>query len=80
MLLNMHMASFFEDFQTWDEGGWWRGLVSLVDDCHPVFKDLLINDDIPERKFFAPVDEVWYDTSDGEVMKTHLSDNSSRTG
>lgn len=42
--------------------------MSLVDDCHPVFKDILTNDDIPDRKFFAPVDEVWYDISDGEIM------------
>lgn len=58
----------YQEFHGWDEGGWWRGPISLVDDCHPIFKDILINakDTIGER--LVPVDEVWYDTSDGEIM------------
>ena len=55
------------EFHLWDESGWWRGPVSLVDDCRPVFKNIVVNaDDMYER--LVPVDEVWYDTSDGEIM------------
>ena len=38
------------------------GVPFLVDDCHPIFKNIVINgDDMYER--LVPVDEVWYDTS-----------------
>ena len=55
------------EFHLWDEGGWWRSPVSLVDDCRPIFKNIVMNeDDMYER--LVPVDEVWCYTSDGEIM------------
>lgn len=63
----------YEEYHSWDAGGWWRGLISLVDDCHSIFKDILLNADIPGGKLFVPVGEVWYDISDGEVMDSGLA-------
>lgn len=57
-----------EEFHVWDEGGWYRGLVSLVDDCRPIFKGIVINAEDTDGQRLVPVDEVWYDTSDGEIM------------
>lgn len=56
------------DFHGWADGGWWRGLLTLVDDCHPIFKDIVVNAADTGGKRLVPVDEVWYDTSDEEVM------------
>lgn len=66
MPLSMHMValggSFIYGMKV--DGG---GVPFLVDDCHPIFKNIVINgDDMYER--LVPVDEVWYDTSDGEIM------------
>ena len=57
-----------QEFHGWDEGGWWRGPISLVDDCRPIFKDILVNAEDTGGERLVPVDEVWYDTSDGEIM------------
>lgn len=57
-----------QEFHGWDEGGWWRGPISLVDDCRPIFKDILVNAENTGGERLVPVDEVWYDTSDGEIM------------
>lgn len=57
-----------QEFHGWDEGGWWRGPISLVDDCHPIFKDILISAEDTSGERLVPVDEVWYDTSDREMM------------
>lgn len=67
MPLSMHMELLSEGVSSIGmkvDGG---GVPFLVDDCHPIFKNIVINgDDMYER--LVPVDEVWYDTSDGEIM------------
>lgn len=57
-----------EEFHRYAEGGWWKGPISLVDDCRPMFKDILINAEYTGAERLVPVDEVWYDTSDSEAM------------
>lgn len=57
-----------EEFHGWAEGGWYRGPLSLVDDCRPMFKNILINAEYTGAKRLVPIDEIWYDTSDGEAM------------
>ena len=52
----------------WDEGGRWRGLLTLVDDCHPLFKDIVVNTKYAGGRRLVPVAKVWYETSDEDVM------------
>ena len=61
-------SCFRQEFHGWDEGGQWRGPISIVDDCRHIFKDILINAKDTGGERLVPVDEVWYDTSDGEIM------------
>lgn len=45
-----------------------RGPISLVDNCCPIFKDMLVNAKYTGGERLVPTDEVCYDALDGEVM------------
>lgn len=56
------------EFHYWDASGWWKGRLTLVDDCYPIFKAIVTNAEGAGGVCLVPVDEVWYDTSNEEMM------------
>lgn len=55
-------------FHSWDEGGWWGGPISLFDDWRSFFRAILVDSKDTCGQRVVPVDEVWYETSDEEIV------------